>query len=190
MRGHVMHLDLLYVSFGQKFGPQQVAVNLLENLLDKKKLTILGVLDKETAKALPSKCGRDNFYVPKNSLSMILTLFVILLKNKPRVCHFNFPPLLLTPLLFLMKIKKTRIVYSFHGGILFENTRKYLKSLFLFQCKYFYDIIIANSKYSAQFLLQAENILEKKLVIIPNGVKAYEGADSTTKNIKGQPAVL
>ncbi len=101
-----MHLDLLYVSFGQRFGPYQVAVNLLENLSEQKKLAIFGIMDKGLAKALSSKYGRDNFFVPKNSLSMILTLFVIVLKNKPRVCHFNFPPLMLTPILFLMKIKK------------------------------------------------------------------------------------
>jgi len=90
-----------------------------------------------------------------------------------------------------MKILKTRIIYSFHGGILFENKSAWAKTLFLIQCKHFYDVIVANSKYSAQFLLSAENSLEKKLVIIPNGIKVYERVNSTTKStIKGYPAVL
>lgn len=111
-----MRFDLLYVSFGQRFGPLQVAVNLLENLLRSKKLTILGVVDEGLAKALSSGYAGSNFYVPKNLPSIVLSLFIILLKNRPQVCHFNFPPLLLTPLLLLMKILKTRIIYSFHGG--------------------------------------------------------------------------
>lgn len=185
-----MRLDVLYVSVGQRFGPEQVAINLLENLLESEKLTIFGVVDNGLAKALSSKRRRDAFKVPKNSISMFFTLFVILLKNKVRVCHFNFPPLLWTPLLFLIKIKGIKIVYSFHGGILFENKRKWLKLLFIIQCKYFYDVIVANSEYSAQFLLQAESRLKKKLIIIPNGIRLKNKLSPTNTLLKGTPALL
>ena len=89
-----------------------------------------------------------------------------------------------------MKIAKTRIVYSFHGGILFEKKGTWNKALFIIQCKYFYDVIIANSKYSAQFLLRAEKHLRRKLIIIPNGVKVEEHVKSVSATVRGSPTVL
>ncbi|NHJ31525.1 MAG: glycosyltransferase family 4 protein [Asgard group archaeon] len=183
--------SVIYVSFGQRFGPQNVAVNLLENLLNLKKLTVFGVVDERLTKSSSCLCRKDNIYVPRNTVNLFLTLFIILLRNKPNIFHFNSPPLLLTPLLFLMKIQRIKIVYSFHGGILFENTtRKWLRSLFLIQCKLFYDVIIANSKYSAQFLCKTEKTLGQKVVVIPNGIKVEEQVISTNTLLKGSPAVL
>jgi glycosyltransferase involved in cell wall biosynthesis len=181
-------LDILYVSIGQRYGAAKVAVNLLGHFLDSKELTFLGVVDREIAKVFSSKERR--IHASENSPIMFLILFVLFLKNRPKICHFNFPPLHFVPLLLLMKIAGTKIVYSFHGGILAEEKRTVNRALFIIQCKYLFDVIIANSKYSAQFLLRAERRLKGKLVIIPNGVKVEGHFESVIAPVKGSPIVL
>ncbi len=185
----VFHSDLLLISFGQRFGPQQVAVNIFENIFEDKTLSVIAIVDEELAKLI-APSHRRYVKVPKNWLGMIFVVFSTIIKNRPTVCHFNFPPLYLSPLLLLMKVFNMKIVYSFHGGILFEKKRRIQRALFINQCKFFYDKIIANSKYSAQFLLQAKGCLVNKLNIIPNGIKIQQHFEKSIKNTKGNPVVL
>jgi len=162
-----------------------VARNLLKNLLDMG-FDLLGVVDKETARCV---LKHKRIHICHSYLDMVKVLLVTILYYKPKICHFNFPPLLLTPLLFIMKLLKVKIVYSFHGGILLEQGGKWNKSLFIIQCKHLYDVIIANSKYSAKLLLSLKRNLDKKIVIIPNGVE-FEEFQICHPPLKGNPSLL
>lgn len=185
-----MRLVLLYISFKQKFGPLQVAANLLENILNSKKLTVIGIVDEEIARVLPSRMLKA-LRVSRSYLDLLLHIIGVL-KERPAICHFNFlPPPFFIPLLILLKVLRVKIVYSFHGGVLLENKNMLIRALFIIQSKHFFDVIVANSRYSFQLLLQAVgNDLKRKIIVIPNGIKIHEQVSSFNSKLPGNPAVL
>ena len=186
-----MSLDVLYVSVGPRFGPEQVAINLLKNILNLQSCVVYGVVDSNVAEALSLE-NQKYLRTVNNPLKLAIILLIISLKKRPKICHFNFPPLrfFYIPLLLLMKMLGIKIVYSFHGGILFEKHSAILRAFFLISCKYFYDLIIANSRYSERILLQTEKSLKRKVIILPNGINVSDWSKSTKIAITGQPFVL
>jgi glycosyltransferase involved in cell wall biosynthesis len=169
----------LYVSFGQNFGPLQVAINLL------KYLPAIAVVDAKTAEYLK---GREHVFVSKNWLELVYTILKVMSSSRPKVVHWNFPPIFLSPILLLTKFLRVKTVYSFHGGILFESRSSLQRILFLLQCRYLYDCIIANSQYSANFLFKINKKLNEKTVVIPNGVETKNNVNVV--QIGGNPSVL
>lgn len=186
-----MSIDILYVSIGQRFGPEQVAVNLLRNMFRMRDPVVHGFVDGRVAKALPSQ-HRKYVKVLRNLYSLSTSLSDISLRYKPKICHFNFPPLhpLLLPVLLLMKTLGIKIVYSFHGGILFERKSSFSRGIFLCQCEHLYDAIITNSRSSAGHLLRVSKNLEKKIAVIPNGIDISEFSKKKSTILEGEPSLL
>ena len=149
-----MSIDLLYLSIGQRFGPQKVAVNLLNNIMHLPNFSVIAIVDKEVAESLIQR-AKCRTIVVDNTLVGAIALLKTLLRWRPKIVHFNFIPIFV-PLLLLMKLMQIKIVYSFHGGILLENRSILLRKLFLMSCKFFYDVIIANSEYSTQLLIKVQ----------------------------------
>lgn len=182
--------DVLFVSYGQKFGPAHVGVNLLQQLAIQRKISWLSVVDRDLATLL-SKEIENKLIIARSFVHLFLVLLKCVLKGNARKWHFNFPPLKLMPILFLLKAVNTKIIYSFHGGILVEKKSLFAKGLFLFQCRYFFNTIIVNSDFSARLLLENDKKLLKKIVVIPNGVNLSYAIDcNNIDRMEGNPVIL
>lgn len=192
-----MRTDLLYVSVGQRFGPRSVAINLLEKLLDFGHLTIRGVVDEAVAESIPMR-HRRHIQVVKNAFGATISLLIASLRDKPKICHFNFPPInpFFLSTLLVMKISRVKVAYSFHGGILLENKSGIPRALFLLSCRHFYDVIVTNSRYSANLLLDFARApwLQEKIKVIPNGINSAHAlvarSGPISPHLKGEPSIL
>jgi len=182
---------ILFFSIGTKFGPKEVAINLLKHLV--KLYHIVAVVDGSLSNKLP--LGIQKFIMEERPFNVIklIRLCIILAKPGKRLIHFNFPPVspFWFPLLFYAKALGINIVYSFHGGIIIEQKKghKIFYYLFLFYCDHIFDKIITNSQFGIKLLLSL-NVPKEKLVQIPNGINISSFTKVKPKSLKGESALL
>lgn len=128
-----------------------------------------------------------------------IRLHLALLKKRPQVIHFNFPPtaihwvffVILSKILISLRILRSQVVYSLHGGVLNENTAPGIQNKFFrIWCRSVFDIIVANSPLFADLLVNEYGVARRKVVQIPNGVDFHKFQVEPKKQLLGNPSIL
>ena len=128
-------IKIIFISIGRVtnlYGAGSMLLELL-GLLNKRDFEVTAVVSGEIASLIPPRIqtivipGRRNII---GTLKGFLHLYFVLSRVRPDIVHFNFPPVLWhwLPLIFFLKISRSKVVYSFHGGLLIEKRENSVQS--------------------------------------------------------------
>jgi glycosyltransferase involved in cell wall biosynthesis len=190
-------VTLLFVSIGREinlYGSGRILLDLL-GLLKKQDFEVRAVVSSEIASLIPVHIktlvipGRKNVF---GSLKGLLCLLFFSLKMRFDVVHFNFPPVSWEwfPLILLFKISKSKMICTFHGGILLEKRASGLQQiLFRLYCQHIFHRIVVNSRCSRKLLTDYVP-LKDRLVEIPHGIHFSHFQVKAKEKLPGNPALL